>query len=74
MNKTKVITNGKLDVEGVKKIGKSLLLTVGAAILGWIGNSTGIIDYGSMETIVATLLPFIVNAGHKWLGKYEVIA
>lgn len=71
MTKTKIITNGRLDKTGLKKIGKSLLLTVGAAIIGWIGNSTGIIDYGSLETIIATFLPFIVNAGYKWLGKYE---
>jgi len=69
--KIKIISNGKLDKVGMKKIGKSLLLTLGAAVLGWIGNSTGVIDYGSAETIIATLLPFIVNAGHKWLGKYE---
>jgi len=71
MVKTKIITNGKLDMAGLKKIWKSLLLTIGAAVLGWIGNSTGVIDYGSMETIVATILPFIVNVGYKWLGKYE---
>ena len=69
--KTKIITNGKLDSTGLKKIGKSLLITIGAAVIGWVGNSTGIIDYGSMETIIATILPFIVNAGYKVLGKYE---
>ena len=69
--KTKIITNGKLDKIGLKKIGKSLLLTIGASVIGWIGNSTGIIDYGSAETIVATCLPFIVNFLTKWLGKYE---
>ena len=71
MTKTKIISSGKLDVVGLKKIGKSLLLTIGAAVIGWIGNSTGVIDYGSAETIVATILPFIVNAGYKWLGTYE---
>lgn len=71
MAKTKIITNGKLDIVGLKKIGKSLLLTIVAAVIGWIGNSTGIIDYGSTETIIATILPFLVNAGYKWLGKYE---
>jgi len=71
MVKTKIITSGKLDIVGLKKIGKSFLLTLGAAVVGWIGNSVGIIDYGSAETIVATILPFIVNALYKWLGKYE---
>lgn len=71
MAKTIIVTNGKLDKTGLKKIGKSFLLTVGAAVFGWIGNSTNLIDYGSAETIVATFLPFLVNAGYKWLGKYE---
>lgn len=71
MAKIKIITSGKLDSTGLKKIGKSLLLTIGAAIIGYIGNSTGVIDYGSAETIIATILPFIVNAGYKWLGTYE---
>ena len=69
--KTKIISNGKLDKVGLKKIGKSLLLTLAAAALGWIGNSAGVIDYGSAETLAATILPFIVNVGYKWLGKYE---
>ena len=71
MVKTKIISNGKLDKVGFKKIGKSFLLTIGAAVLGWVANSAGVIDYGSAETIIATILPFIVNSGHKWLGKYE---
>ena len=69
--KTKIVTNGKLDKTGMKKIGKSLLLTVGAAILGWVGNSAGVIDDGSLNELAITFLPFIVNAGYKWLGKYE---
>jgi len=71
MAKTKIITSGKLDKNGLKKIGKSLLLTIAAAVIGWIGNSAGVIDYGSAETIVATILPFLVNFSYKWLGKYK---
>lgn len=71
MVKTKIISNGKLDKVGLKKIGKSLLLTLGAAAIGWLGNSVNIIDYGSSATIIATALPFIVNFLYKWLGKYE---
>jgi hypothetical protein len=71
MAKIKIIKSGKLDKIGLKKIGKSLLLTLGAAVIGWIGNSTNIIDYGSAETLVATVLPFVVNTLHKWLGNYK---
>ena len=69
--KAKIIKNGKLDKVGCKKIGKSFLLTVGAAAIGWIGNSVNVIDYGSAETVIATFLPFVVNFLYKWLGKYE---
>ena len=70
MAKTKIITNGKLDKVGLKKIGKSLLLTIGAAVLGWIANSAGVIDYGSFNDLAITTLPFIVNFLRKFLGKY----
>ena len=51
MAKAKIISNGKLDKVGLKKIGKSFLLTVGAAIIGWIANSVGIVDSGFRDTI-----------------------
>ena len=69
--KTKIIKSGQMDITGLKKIGKSLLLTIGAAILGWVANSAGVIDYGSFNELAITFLPFIVNVGYKWLGKYE---
>ncbi len=71
MVKTKIISKGKLDKVGLKKIGKSFLLTLAAAAIGWVGNSTNIIDYGSSSTIIATALPFVVNFLYKWLGTYE---
>lgn len=74
MVKTKIISNGKLDIEGAKKIGKSLLITIAAAVIGWIGNSTGIIDYGSTSTLIGTMLPFVVATLYKILAKYEVKA
>jgi len=71
MGKTKIISNGKLDITGIKKIGKSLLITVVAAVIGWVGNSAGIIDYGSFNELAITFLPFIVNTARKVLLKYE---
>ena len=71
MGKTEIISNGKLDITGIKKIGKSLLITVVAAVIGWVGNSAGIIDYGSFNELAITFLPFIVNTARKWLLKYE---
>ena len=71
MGKTKIISNGKLDITGIKKIGKSLLITVVAAVIGWVSNSFGIIDYGSFNELAITFLPFIVNTARKVLLKYE---
>ena len=71
MSKIKVIESGKMNTEGWKKIGKSLLITLGAAAIGWVGDSTNLIDYGSASTIIATCLPFVVNFLYKWLGRYE---
>ena len=73
MTKIKIVTNGKLDKVGLQKVGKSFLLTLGAAAIGFIGNLTGVIDFGSSETLIATMLPFITNFLMKWLGRYEVI-
>ncbi len=71
MTKIKIIKSGKIDKVGMIKIGKSLLLTLAAAAVGWLGNSVGIVDYGSYETLVATMLPFVVNALYKVLAPYE---
>ena len=71
MSKIKIVTNGKLDKVGLKKIGKSFLLTIAAAAVGWLASSVDFIDYGSLETIIATFLPFLVNTLYKWLGRYE---
>ena len=70
MAKIKVVSSGKLDSEGLKKIGKSLLISlVGAGII-FLGDLTNIADFGSWQTYIATMLPFAVNFLRKWLGKY----
>ena len=71
MEKIKIVSNGKLDKTGLKKLGKSLLITFGACTIGFVGNLTGVIDFGSQETIIATMLPFLVNLLKVWLLKYE---
>lgn len=62
---------GKLDSKGWKSIGKSFVITLGGAGIGFIANLTGVADFGSMQTVVATLLPFVANFLYKWLGSYE---
>ena len=63
---------GKLDAGGWKSIGKSALITVGGAAIGWIANLTGIVDFGDWQTLAATVLPFVANFLYKWLGTYTV--
>lgn len=71
MKKVKIVNSGKIDKYGVKKIGKSLLITIGAAVIGWIANLTGLIDFGSANDFMVVLLPWIANTLKIWLGKYE---
>jgi hypothetical protein len=72
MAKTKVITNGKLDMNGLKKIGKSFLITLGAAAIGFLGNLTGVIDFGSFNDLMVVALPWLANTLKVWLGSYEL--
>lgn len=62
---------GKLDATGWKSIGKSFVITVAGAAIGFIANLTGIADFGDFQTIVATGLPFVANFLYKWLGSYQ---
>jgi hypothetical protein len=71
--KIKVVGFGKIDMNGWKSVGKSFLITVAGAAIGFIANLTGIVDFGSYATLAATLLPFIANFLYKWLGKYESV-
>ena len=68
--KTKIVSNGKLDKAGLKKIGKSFLLTMGAEVIVFIGSLTQIADFGGAEVYVAAAIPFLINFLRKWLGKY----
>jgi hypothetical protein len=69
--KIKIVGVGKLDMNGLKSIGKSFLITLGGAAIGFIANLLNIVDFGSWQTLAATLLPFIANFLYKWLGSYE---
>ncbi len=69
--KIEVISNGKLDSEGLKKVGKSFLISLAGAGIIFLGDITQIADFGSWQTYLATMLPFAVNFLRKWLGKYE---
>ena len=71
MAKVKLVTAGKLDSEGWKKIGKSFLLTLVAAAIAFLADLTNIVDFGGYSAIAATFIPFVVNFLRKWLLTYE---
>ena len=71
MAKIKIIEAGKLDKKGLKKIGKSFLISLIAAAILFLGDITNIVDFGGMQNIVLTFTPFVVNVLRKWLLAYE---
>jgi len=71
MEKIKLIESGKLDKAGLKKLGKSFLISLAGAGIVFLGDLTNIADFGSWEVYLATLLPFVVNFLRKWLGVYQ---
>jgi len=71
MGKTKLITAGKLDKEGLKKIGKSFLISLIAAAIVFLGDITNVVDFGGLQGVAVTFVPFVVNVLRKWLTTYE---
>jgi len=71
MTKVKLITAGKMNPEGWKKVGKSLLISLVALAIAFLGDLTNVVDFGGYHNLVLTFLPFAVNFLRKWLGTYE---
>ena len=71
MTKVKLVTAGKMDAEGWKKIGKSFLISLIAAAIVFLGDLTNVVDFGGFQSIAVTFIPFLVNFLRKWLGNYE---
>lgn len=71
MVKTKIISNGKLDLVGLKKIGKSLLISLGGAAILFVADLATTIDFGGLSTYAVVFFPWLANTLKMWLGKYE---
>jgi hypothetical protein len=71
--KIKIIESGKLDKEGLKKIGKSFLISLASAGILFLGDITNLVDFGGYQSIALTFVPFGVNFLRKLLFKYESI-
>lgn len=72
MTETKTIGSLKLDKIGAKKLAISALLSIAGIALGFGLDILNIIDYGSLSTIAATLLPLVINVVRKIAGKYSI--
>lgn len=73
MVKTKIITSGKIDAKGMKKLGKSLLISVAGAVILFIANIATNFDFGGVSTYAVVFFPWLANALKIWLGQYESI-
>jgi len=71
MAKVKLITAGKMDAEGWKKVGKSFLISLIAAAIVFLGDITNLVDFGGYKSVAVTFVPFVVNFLRKLLLTYE---
>ena len=71
MVKTKIISNGKLDITGIKKLGKSLLVSLGGAAILFIATLSTSFDFGGLSAYAVVFFPWLANVFKIWLGKYE---
>jgi hypothetical protein len=69
--KIKIVNGGKVDTAGWKKIGKSFLITIIAAAIGFIADLTGLVDFGNLNSIAIVVLPWVANTLKVWLLPYE---
>lgn len=69
--KTKIISNGKIDLAGLKKIGKSLMISLGGAAILFVANLSTTVDFGGMSAYAVVFFPWLANVLKVWLGKYE---
>lgn len=63
---------GVLNTKDWKSIGKSLGLTVIAAVaialVDWLGNLDLVATFGKFAPYVAVIMPFVVNFLRRWAG------
>ena len=61
-----------IDKVGLKKLGKGALVAGGGAVLTYLANNFGMLDFGPQWTpMVVAVLSVAVNAVRKLLVKYE---
>jgi hypothetical protein len=71
MTKKTIITAGKLDVAGMKKVGKGALIAGAGAILSYLTANIANLDFGSWTPVIVAGYGILANFAHKWLTHYE---
>lgn len=65
------IESGKIDLQGLKKVGKGALIAGSGAALTYLTQNIGNIDFGQWTPIVVAGLGIVVNLLRKFLLSYE---
>lgn len=71
MGNTTIIPAGKIDVEGLKKVGIGALIAAAGALLTYIENGIPGLDFGEWTPIVVMVNSVVVNFLRKLIFPYE---
>ena len=71
MAKTKIIESGKIDIEGLKKVGKGALIAGAGAILTALAEGIPGIDFGQYTGFAVAFSSILINLGRKYLLQYK---
>jgi len=72
MAKTKIIEAGKIEMEGLKKVGKGLLIGLAGYALTFIIDLPQAYDFGQYTAIITVVSAGVVNYLRKKLLPYSV--
>ena len=60
-----------IDKLGWIKIGKGALVAIIGALLTYVAQTAGNLNFGEFTPIVVALMSILVNAGRKWIEDYS---
>ena len=69
--KVKLVRSFVVDKEGLKKIGKSFIISVGGLLIAILLQLTDVIDFGTYQSFALVFLPWLANTLKIWIGTYE---
>jgi hypothetical protein len=60
----------KIDLVGLKKIGKGALIAGGGAVFTYLAEAVPGLDFGEYTPVIVAGLSILINAGIKFFSKY----